>query len=261
MTDTRKQYLTEVQSRYARFLKEEEQREANLRTRVMQEEGLLPPPAQMPSSKRAKSKNTTRQALSNVATKEEGTPPATTQQELVAARSDANMVLGMDRYLPAKFRVYNIILDSTFRNTSQFPDANDFVVKLVEPLKNVAAIRMLRTEFYQPSATTGYFVLNEVRVPLQLYNIESAYLYLNGYVSTNVANDTSTTFFGRIGPGTETYPAVTGNITQDPFIYIMRPTEPRLKRFHVRLLRADGSTYPVANARVVLTLAVYCFMV
>lgn len=166
--------------------------------------------------------------------------------------------LTMDRYIPSKFRIYNIILDSTFRDINVYPNANDFVVKLVEPVRNVVAIRLLRTEFYQPSNTTGYFVMNEVRVPLQLYNISSAYLYINGYTSTNVANDTSTTFFGRMGPGTEIYPAVTGDPTLDPYIYVMNPVDPRLRRFHVKLLNADSSVYPVSDARVVITLAVYC---
>lgn len=166
--------------------------------------------------------------------------------------------LTMDRYIPSKYRVYNIILDSTFRDTNIYPDANDFVVKLVEPLRNVVAIRLLRTEFFQPANTTGYFVINDARVPLQLYNVNNAYLYLNGYTSTNVANETSTTFFGRIGPGTEMYPAITGDPTLDPYIYIMNPIEPRLRRFHVKLMNADSSIYPLTNARVVITLALYC---
>lgn len=167
-------------------------------------------------------------------------------------------VATLDRYIPSTYRVSTIILDSQFRDIYSYPDANNFVSKLMEPLRDVAALRLMRTEFYQPSNTMGYFVMNEVRVPLQLYNIESAYLYLNAYQSMLVANETNTTFFGRIGPGTEIYPAVTGDIRQDPLMFTLLPSEPRLKRFHVKLLQADGSVYPVTNARVVITLAAYC---
>lgn len=243
--DNQQQYLMEKQSRYLKFLMEEEGREERVRHRALREMGRLP------KEKKQRSYKSATKTVSPL-------PLQTTSQELVAKQPEG-MGLTMDKYLPSRFRVYNIILDSTFRDTGAYPNANDFVVKLPEPLQNVAALRILRTEFYQPSNTTGYFVMNEVRIPLQLYNIESAYLYLNGYVSTQVANETNTTFFGRIGPGTDIYPAVTGDITQDPFIYVLQPSEPRLKRFHVKLLRADGSTYPVNNARVILNLAVYCF--
>lgn len=244
--NNQQQYLLEKQQRYLKFLLDEEGREEKVRTRALREMGKLP----KEKKQRERSyKNAAPQVLNNQVTAP--TPPSQPQQH--------EMSLTLDRYLPSRFRVYNVILDSNFRDTAAYPNANDFVVRLPEPLQNVAALRILRTEFYQPSNTTGYFVMNEVRIPLQLYNIESAYLYLNGYVSTSVANDTNTTFFGRIGPGTEMYPAVTGDITQDPFIYVLQPVEARMKRFHIKLLRADGSIYPVTNARVILNLAVYCF--
>jgi hypothetical protein len=179
---------------------------------------------------------------------------------LSAEDADETANLSMDRYVPTKFRIYNIIIDSEHRDKNIYTESSDFVVKLQETLRDVVAIRVLRTEFYQPSTSLGYFVLNEVKVPLQLYNVEHAYLYLNGYISTAVANDTNVALFGRIGPGTDIYPAVSGDITRDPYIYIMRPAEPKMRRFHVKLLTHDGQKYPVNNARVVLTLAVYCLI-
>jgi hypothetical protein len=241
--NNQKQYMLEKQQRYLNFLLEEESREETVRRRVLQETGRLP-----------KEKKTIAPAIRQRTSKPQ--TERVVAREVIAPLS-ANMSLTMDKYLPTRFQVRNVILDSSFRDTLAYPNANDFVVRLTEPITNVAAIRILRTEFYQPSNTTGYFVLNEVRVPLQLYNIESAYLFLNGYISTTVANDTNTTFFGRIGPGTETYPAITGDITQDPFIYVLQPMEPRMKRFHIKLLHADGSVYEVNNARVVINLAVY----
>jgi hypothetical protein len=165
--------------------------------------------------------------------------------------------LAMDKYVQTKFRIYNVIIDSEHRDKNTYPASNEFVVKLQETIKDVAAVRILKTEFYQPSNSFGYFVLNEMKVPLQLYNVEHAYLYFNGYISTTVANDTNVALFGRIGPGTDIYPAVTGDITKDPYIYIMRPVEPKLRKFHIKLLTHDGNPYPVNNARVVLTVAVY----
>lgn len=158
------------------------------------------------------------------------------------------------------FRVYNVVIDSDFRDTALYPNANDFVVKLQDAVKMVAALRILKTEFYQPSNSFGYFVLNEAKIPLQLYNVSHAYLYLNGYIGTVVSNDTNPTFLGRIGPGMEMYPAVSGEPTKDPFVYVFRPIEGKLRRFHVKLFNADGSMYPVTNARVVLTLALYCII-
>lgn len=171
--------------------------------------------------------------------------------------------LTMDRYVATptpKYRLYTLIVDSNHRDTNIYPNASDFVVRVQEVFRNVAAVRILRTEFYQPSNSFGYFVLNEMKVPLQLYNVEHAYLYLNGYISTAVANDTNVALFGRIGPGTEFYPAVTADILQDPYIFVMNPVEPRLRKFHVKLLTHDGNPYPVNNARVVLTIAIYCMV-
>lgn len=239
------QYLMEKQQRYLRFLMDEEGREEKVRTQVLRDLGKLP----------KEKKKVTRQKPSN----QDSTyvSPNPIRNDALQTMPTA-MTLTMDRYTPSQYRVHNVILDSSFRDVGAHPSANDFVVRLTEPFTHVAALRILRTEFYQPSNTTGYFVMNEVQIPLQLYNIESAYLFINGYTRTTIANETNTTFFGRIGPGTEIYPAVTGDITQDPFIYIMRPVEPRLRRFHIRLMQADGSPYPVNNARIIIHLAVYC---
>lgn len=248
--ENQKQYAIEKQQRYLSFLLDEESREEKVRKRVLQEMGRLP------KEKKRIPKP------SNVATNQHATAVNNSSdsklQSDIVSKQPSNFGLTMDTYLPTRYIVRNVILDSTFRDVIASPNANDFVVRLTEPLTNVAALRILRTEFFQPSNSTGYFVINGTSVPLQLYNIESAYLYLNGYISTTVANDTNTIFFGRIGPGTETYPAVTGDITQDPFIYILQPMEPRMRRFHVKLLQADGSTYQVNDARVVIHLAVYC---
>jgi hypothetical protein len=156
------------------------------------------------------------------------------------------------------YRVHNVIIDSDFRDTTLYPNANDFVVKTQDTLKNIYAIRLLKTEFYQPSNSFGYFVLNEAKVPLQLYNVAHAYLYLNGWINTTAANEENIPFFGRIGPGMEMYPPVaSSDPLSDPFMYVCRPPEGKMRRYHVKLLNSNGTAYPVTNARVVLTIAVY----
>lgn len=225
--NTRDQYRAEMEQRYLKYVQKEDEREELSRKALVRQE------------KKQREKN-------SAMTKKFGT------------RALAESATTFGRYIPSALRVSTIVLDSAFRDNNLFPQANDFVVKIPETLRDVGAIRLLRTEFYQPSNTMGYFVMNEVRVPLQLYNIESSYLYLNGYQNMQVGHDTQQTFFARMGPGTEMYPAVTGDIRQDPLMYMFLPAEPRLRRFHVKLLQADGSLYEVNNARVVLTLAVYC---
>lgn len=160
-----------------------------------------------------------------------------------------------------EYKIHNIIIDSDLRDTGLYPNANDFVVRLQEPYKMVVALRILKTEFYQPSNSFGYFVLNEAKIPLQLYNVSHAYLYVNGYTNTAIVNESNIALMGRIGPGMEMYPSVSGDPLKDPFIYVFRPIEGKLRRFHVKLVNADGSAYPVTNARVVLTIAVYCVAV
>jgi hypothetical protein len=230
--DTQQRYALQMQARYQRYLQKEQENEDRILQHVVEEK---------------KEKEKRRLRRKNIA-------------PLSAEDADESAHLVMDRHVPAKFRILNIIIDSDHRNIAQYPDSNNFVVKLQENLVNIAAIRVLKTEFYQPSTSFGYFVLNEMKVPLQLYNVEHAYLYLNGYINTAVANDMNVALFGRIGPGTDIYPAITADPYKDPYIYVMRPVEPKMRRFHVKLLKADGSAYPVNNARVVLTLAVYCFM-
>lgn len=249
-TNTRDQYRHEMEQRYLKFIQKEDEREQA----VIQKERR--------SKHRTRTHTPSNQTHSNNhitrPTSQVQAQQAQQIQQIQRQLTTVPSATTLDAYLPSKFSVSTIVLDSSLRDTQTYPQANQFVVKLVEPLRNVAALRLLRTEFYQPSNTKGYFVMNEVRIPLQLYNIESAYLYLNGYQSMQIAQDLNTTFFARMGPGTDIYPAVTGDIRQDPFIYRFIPIEPKLRRFAVQLMNADGSIYQVENARIVLTLAVYC---
>lgn len=157
--------------------------------------------------------------------------------------------LSLDNYINTPYRVSNLILDSSFK-TLNYGD-NDFVLKLSDPLKNVAAIRILRTEFYNSSNLNTFE-----------NNFENVYLYLNGYINTFLANNTNTQIYGRLIAGTETYPSVSGDIKQDPYIYFFRPIENSLNRFHIKLLNSDGSLYDLKGnkAKIVITFAIYSVM-
>jgi hypothetical protein len=166
--------------------------------------------------------------------------------------------LVMNRSIYPKYRVINGIFDSEHRNKTQYPSVSDFVLKLQEPLKHVVAIRTLKSELYQSCNSINYIVLNGAKIPVQAYNLDNAYVYLNGYIGTQIANEQNVPVFMRIGAGNEVYPAITGDITQDPYVYVMKPAEEKLRRFHIKLMTHDGLPYGVTNARMVLTLAFYC---
>jgi hypothetical protein len=159
----------------------------------------------------------------------------TTRQEALPADTGARFY----RQIQPSYDIHTLILDSAHRDTAQFPAANDFILKLSENIKNVALLRILKTEFYDTPA-------------------QSAYLYLNGYVKTYIGNDRNATVLGRIGPNAEHYPAVTGNILNDPYAYVFRPMEPRLNRFHIKLLDHNGALVTVSAPSVILTIALYC---
>jgi len=157
------------------------------------------------------------------------------------------------------YNVRTIILDSNLRNLQYDSSSSDFIIHLPESLRKVALIRIIRTELYQSGNTMGYFILNDVKIPLQTTSIDHAYLVLNDYAKMIVGNGaTNVNVLGRIGPGSEIYPPSCTDVHQDPHTYVFRPIEPKLQRFHVRLLNHDGSPYGISNGRIIITLAAYC---
>lgn len=172
-----------------------------------------------------------------------------------------------NRVIMSKYKITNIIIDSNYRDKASYPLANNFVVYFGDTLKNVIALRIVKTEFIQPSNANSYFVINSIPIPLQLQTGTSAYLYLNNYDKYAVCDGTTTTnantntFFTRIVPGTEIYPSMAvSNSFHDPFVYLFNPPNPKLNRFHVKLLNHDRSLFPLqdATSTIILTLAIYC---
>lgn len=166
--------------------------------------------------------------------------------------------LAMDSYTKNNYNIKTVIIDSEFRDQSSYPLPYDFSVKLTESIKNVIAVRLVRTEFYDTTNNTGFFVINQMRIPIQFYNINSSYLYLNGYSLTQTTNGMLNKIFTRITPGLEIYPSISSDITSDPFTYFLNPVEPKLRQFDIRLMNSDGTSYQLPNARVILTVVVYC---
>lgn len=166
--------------------------------------------------------------------------------------SNESSALSMETYLPTTYRVTNLILDSYFVATNYRKNSNllnQFILKLSDPLRNVVAIRILRTEFINltDSQDINYVAL------------KNAYIYFNGYINTFIANETNTQIYGRLIAGTEIYPGISSDIRNDPFVYIFRPIENSLSRFEIKILNGDGSLYDFHdnNIQIVITLAVY----
>lgn len=158
------------------------------------------------------------------------------------------------------YDVRTLVLDSNLRNMQYEVSPCDFIIYLPESLRKVALIRIIRTELYQSGNTMGYFVLNDVKIPLQTTTIEHAYLAINDYAKMIIGNGaTNVNVLGRIGPGSEIYPPACADVLQDPHTYVFRPVEPKLQRFHVRLLNHNGTPYEsINNGRIIITLAAYC---
>jgi hypothetical protein len=169
-------------------------------------------------------------------------------------------LLTLDKHIAPKYSVKTLILDSNYRDVNIYPNVNNFVVTLADTIKDVAAIRFVRTELYQDNCTAGYFVLNGMRIPLQTNTAEPAYLNLNNYSKAYIGNNVNIpNIFGRILPGSEYYPAISGSFIEDPYTHVFKPVHLKMRRFHVRLLNYDGTSYSITNTgRVVLTFALYC---
>lgn len=163
----------------------------------------------------------------------------------------------LQRATRAGVRVTHVVLDAALRDTALYPNSNRFVVELAEPIRDAVAVRLVRTEFYDPAASAGTVVIGGTAVPLQSYTGPAAYLALNDYANLQVANGQATAFFARLAPGAEQLPAASGDFEQEPHTHVLRPVQRKLGRFEVRVLTATGAPHPATAAALSLTLAVY----
>ena len=160
-----------------------------------------------------------------------------------------------------KIRQHTIILDSNDRNKSMYPSPNEWVVEINDTIKNCLAIRLLRSEYSLATSFTS-FLVNNTRIPIQLFKTVNAYIYLNGYGNIQVANNSSALLFSQISAGIEVLPQITNNFLYDPYAYVFNPIAEKLNRFHVGLVDGKGEKINIEepdNIRIILTLAVFTY--
>ena len=92
-----------------------------------------------------------------------------------------------------------IVIDSNTRNRNSLP--NDFVIDISETLKNVIALRLVRTEYLLNDASFTAALINNQPVPLQLFKHIQAFIYLNGYSKIKLANKMTVPIFSQLSPG------------------------------------------------------------
>jgi hypothetical protein len=153
-----------------------------------------------------------------------------------------------------------IVIDSNTRNKDDYLLPNDFVITLSEILKNVIAIRLIRTEYLINDAAFTAALINNQPVPLQLFKHIQAFIYLNGYGKIKLANKMTIPIFSQLSAGVETLPPSNDNIKFDPYAYILNPRAEKLDKFHIKILDGLGEKVPIIDPdkiRLILTLAIY----
>jgi hypothetical protein len=156
----------------------------------------------------------------------------------------SGLAMTLNKQVKERFKVVNMIIDSTERDMNAYPSIHEFAIQLNEPFKDVLAIRLVRSEVTLAdgaAAPTG------------------AYISLNNYklVFRNREQD-EVSLFARIPPGYHDKPALqSADPFSDPFTHVLRPVEPKLTRFDVKVWNKDGTPFTDSTINVVLQLAVY----
>lgn len=168
------------------------------------------------------------------------------REDLQQVPSDIGM--SMNKILKERFKVVNIVIDTSERDIVNYPNIYDFVVNMAEPFKDVLGIRLLRTELYSSLAS-------ETGLPPNA----GAYVALNDYKRIYRSREQDNIpLFARIPGGVYDSPALNGcDPLSDPYTHVFRPIEPKLGRFHVRMLRPNGEPLQDNSLTMVLHLALY----
>ena len=173
------------------------------------------------------------------------------------ANDDKNIIKRKKQY---KIEKDIIVLDSEDRDKNVYPEPNNFVLTMLEELKNVLALRILKTEYLFKDASFNIITINDQVVPIQAYQNVHAYLYLNGYNKIKIANKLTIPIFTQLSPGINNYPALTDDFRIDPYVYRLNPIEKKLNKFDIRLLDNKGEIVNIINPekiQIILTLIVY----
>ena len=91
-----------------------------------------------------------------------------------------------------------IVIDSNTRNKDDYALPNDFVINISETLKNVIALRLVRSEYLLNDASFTAALINNQPVPLQLFKHIQAFIYLNGYSKIKLANKMTVPIFSQL---------------------------------------------------------------
>lgn len=158
-----------------------------------------------------------------------------------------------------QYRQEVVVIDSNDRDKTKYPLVNDFVVNLSESIKNVLVIRLLRSEYTIDEAYAN-LIINNQKVPINIFKTFIAFVYMNGYSKIRVANETNSNFFSQISAGIDVKPSMTNNFFYDPYAVVMNPIEKSLKRFHVKICDSEGNVIPIksdSTTRLILTLGIF----
>lgn len=153
-----------------------------------------------------------------------------------------------------------IVIDSNTRDKNDYLLPNDFIITLSEVLKNVIAIRLIRSEYLINDASFTTALINNQPVPLQLFKHIQAFIYLNGYEKIKLANKMTIPIFSQLSAGVETLPPSNDDIRFDPYAYILNPRNEKLDKFHIKILDGNGEKINISDPdkiRIILTLAIY----
>ena len=135
-----------------------------------------------------------------------------------------------------RMKIFNVILQSSDKKSGTNVD---FVIELLEPIKNVVAIRPLDIIFTSTAPATNLLVA------------------LNDYTKYLPTKNHTVRIFSRINTGTTVFPAITSSFYDDPYTYILNPIEQRLSRFEISLYNSDYTKYTTSTSTISMTLAIY----
>lgn len=142
----------------------------------------------------------------------------------------------------AQYKIHQVLIDS---NDSKNNNNGDFVIKLATPLRNVFAVRLLKSELLYSFPNMN----------------EGIYLYLNGYKLLIRSEQKDTIdLFARINIGITNFQCVTTNILDDPYTYILNPIQLKLDRFDVKVLNDNNKVRSENSFNLVLHLAIFCYI-
>lgn len=153
-----------------------------------------------------------------------------------------------------------IVLDSDDRDKTIYPKPNEYVLSLLEELKNVIAIRLLKSEYLLKNSGFSLLTINDQVFPIQGYQNVHAYIYLNGYNKIKMSNKITIPIFSQLSAGINNLPLSTDDFRIDPYVHRLNPIEKRLNKFDIKLLDNKGKIVEISDPdkiQIILTLIVY----